>query len=98
MHDWFRGVDSTITVGFMAGLLVSILKVVRDKRKITISDIAEGLICAIMTVGAVGVLAYWLKVNGLVSVGIGAFIGSIGSKIISELALSWFNSKKDKAP
>ena len=42
MHDWFRGVDSTITGGFMAGLLVSILKVVRDKRKITISDIAEG--------------------------------------------------------
>ena len=57
MYDWFRGVDSTITGGFMAGLLVSILKVVRDKRKITISDIAEGFICAIMTVGAVGVLA-----------------------------------------
>ena len=98
MYDWFKGVDSTIAGGFMAGLVVSILKVIRDGRRITIPDIAEAFICAIMTVGAVGVLAYWLKVNGLVSVGIGAFIGSIGSKIISEFILSWFNSKKEKAP
>ena len=98
MYDWFRGVDSTIAGGFMAGLVVSILKVIRDGRRITIPDIAEAIICAIMSVGIVGILAYAFNVNELLSVAIGAFTGTLGSKVVTSFALSWLNSKKDKAP
>lgn len=98
MYDWFRNIDSTIAGGFMAGLVVSMLKVIRDGRRITIPDIAEAVICAIMSVGIVGVLAYACNVNELLSVAIGTFTATIGSKVVTSFALSWLNSKKDKAP
>ena len=98
MYDWFKGVDSTIAGGFMAGLVVSILKVIRDGRRITIPDIAEAFICAIMAVGIVGILAYVFSVNELLSVAVGAFTATLGSKVVTRLALTWLKSQKDKAP
>ena len=97
MYDWFKGVDSTIAGGFMAGLVVSILKVIRDGRRITIPDIAEAFICAIMAVGIVGILAYVFSVNELLSVAVGAFTATLGSKVVTSFALTWLKSQKDKA-
>jgi len=96
MNDWFRHLDGTAggaIIAFFVGITVSMLKVIRDERRITLPDIAEGLICGFFSSGLVGVMVYLLDVNLMLSAFIGCTVASIGSKIISSEIFSVLKKK-----